>query len=1264
MSNYPPPSSFAGQNYTPPQWPSSSTPSTSIPSSLPHHHFVCPQNHHIIPASHDGAALPGDYNQGSHMANAHLPGLGGPSASGQLPPPPFGFMAPFTPSQFPPPPFPPMPLPPLRYPSIQAPSAPGLVHPTGYHLNEPQTRLAQEGPTPAGSQLASTTSSNPNPDREEGELTDGDDPPSQSRQSEPAPVPSSGDSNDVPEHLKGNGKVRSMRDRLSNFSGAAHPKTSVPSVPFSSSQVAGKGGSNVTSTEGSLEDHSSSRSSGSPYNPALTMPAESPLSNSPGETTTNDATVTHLDRMSNWKPATQLRLQAKGALLSLAPHNIRYNELVGEGIDPCVLRQLYEEVGIKIPTPQPDVDSTPPSSSISSKVGNDAEHESAQEMGDSMVSQNKAAAQQDLGEAVTPPTAAPQAVTGKPMERKEVIARMLAAKKAKTSTPVPLQTEAAKEIAAAPGSGVPEAGETMTLPSREAPAKEKEARVKEKNKAQTELARQRIEQLKKQGLMRSLQKPQSDPTPSEPIDQNSSSSQETPQPTNLPPIQHPLPERPPDPEPSPQSRIPGLFMTEEQEPDATEDMDATPVEHAMDTDTQPRVNQRKRPRASDFDEPIPMPKKSYSNGANYAVAEPARLVIDISDDEFYGDDEIDSMEVDFLVGNVSQDGEAILRSTPTMALDTLPQRPATSLSQGFSTSVTPNGRNYDQEHQEHLRRKDLEIKAMHRRIAELEERKKAKLAASRTQSPRAVDGPVPPANPMTADVATPDHEVLELAEASSQPIDTTSPLPKDPHQLEMMRAKILRKQEIESGIPALDHQIDKSEARLVEVKQEENALVAEIAKGKEGRQQLLHELQALSQELQGVTLGDIELALRQTQNEDIAGPNSHATTHELPPRPNTEQIADAPNPQPPVQDEIGPAIDSALHAKAPIPNSELEKDTIMDDVHEEQMATSSSDSMSSSMDESSDSDSESDDPASVESEASVSQSPAPATVEPEVLDEQTGEIEQEKPVDLDSNNPSLELSQLTNPESQVNTASDEHMDESAPELLERGSRESSVSDAYEPPEPEMTASPAGSTYSPPFSPASPGPVEPTDDSESPSNEAIKASEPLTETDQGLGVYQPRNLARISPLDNERHSVESRTTFTQYESPLKQFKAYRYHPSYVDNVANGYRSLTYSHNIDPMKYLCPFEVAGGICNDRSCEFQHFRDMSLSDDKILVQMGSLREGKTPEEKDEYIAGLKQIINDMRRDKVKDFSTVAAEIAAYRRRFLQDPSRILPL
>lgn len=70
------------------------------------------------------------------------------------------------------------------------------------------------------------------------------------------------------------------------------------------------------------------------------------------------------------------------------------------------------------------------------------------------------------------------------------------------------------------------------------------------------------------------------------------------------------------------------------------------------------------------------------------------------------------------------------------------------------------------------------------------------------------------------------------------------------------------------------------------------------------------------------------------------------------------------------------------------------------------------------------------------------------------------------------------------------------------------------------------------------------------------------------------------------------------------------------------------------------------------------------LTWTDDKVLIQMGSLREGKTPEEADRYLAGLKQIINDMRRDSVKDFISVAREIAAYRRRFLQDPSRILPL
>lgn len=69
-------------------------------------------------------------------------------------------------------------------------------------------------------------------------------------------------------------------------------------------------------------------------------------------------------------------------------------------------------------------------------------------------------------------------------------------------------------------------------------------------------------------------------------------------------------------------------------------------------------------------------------------------------------------------------------------------------------------------------------------------------------------------------------------------------------------------------------------------------------------------------------------------------------------------------------------------------------------------------------------------------------------------------------------------------------------------------------------------------------------------------------------------------------------------YTPYESPLKKFKSYRYHPEYLNEVSQGFRSLTYSHSIDSNKFLCQHETAGDLCNDDSCEGQHFRSMGLS------------------------------------------------------------------
>ncbi|RAH62868.1 hypothetical protein BO85DRAFT_359557 [Aspergillus piperis CBS 112811] len=1242
------------------------------------------QNPSPVPQhAQDGATRPFDYNTDTYNANTRLPGLGVPSAAGPLvPPPPFTFMPPFPSTQFPHPPFPPLQMPPLRYPSIPVPPVHGyepVRHATSdYHMNN-------SIPTPPGPQPAAAANSESDPDREEGELTDREE--SSSTQPRPHnlnPGQGSGQSYDtqMARAMDGNNDFMES-DRTVKPNGTGSLDSHNSHLLAMATVGSAPGYSEMDRGGASPETRLSSRSSGSPYNPAPPISTEPPVSDTapepevptssipqyeadPDKGVSSAASTDPQSIPGSGRSLAQLRVQAQGALLSLAPHNIRYAEFVGEGINPVILRQLYEEVGIKIATPVQGV-STPPSSATSLESDRSSTSQSGEpEQGSHSVLKSDAdqsSASQSKSTELPPDTT-------KPMERKEVIARMLAAKAAKGSgAPGQVQVQATKESSASEDSVLPNADKNAAISSQDS-IKEKETRVKEKNKAQTELARQRIELLKKQGLMRNGQKSQSNSVPpekSQPLINSGTESLSTSTPM---PIQHPLPERPPDPEPNASARIPGLFMTE-QEPENVQ----TPVsaaQGATDAVSQTRINQRKRPRASDFDEPVPIPKKTFNNGVSYAYPEAQRLVIDISDDdEFYGDDEHDNMDVDLPAGKDMQDVEGLLRTyTPTV--DILPQRPATASSQGFSASATPQSlRNNDQEHQEHLRRKDLEIKAMHKRIAELEERKKAKLAASRTQSPRPSDVPEP----------SPPTDKLSPTDVSDTPklpveveVENKSPANIDLTQVESIKVKLLRKQEIEVGIPALDAEIHKSEAKLAEINEEEARLVSEITKGREGRRQLLDELNNLNVELNGLTFDDVEAAIRCAQEKED--------------KENKEAKEDMPQLEAADQQqcsEIEHAISEPTHAASPV-NKEPEDeepshqsvvseevhepdsgngssvvpdDKVMDDVSESSGEVSSSDSTGSAMDESSDSSSDE----SLDEEELPTHTPAPETNTPlesggPAEDGQPEPIEAEAGIHHDL----PERPRTLDAEPRAELHSEQVADEQVIEDQGQASRESSVSDAYEPPEPEETASPADSSYSPPFSPASPEPVDSLEVSTA--DETRQADEPLTRKVQEWDTQQPSAYAQVGILDNPRVPEQSEPKFSPYVSPLKNFKAYRYHPNFTENVSGGYRSLTYSHNIDPMRYLCPFESSGGVCNDRSCEFQHFRDMTLSDDKILVQMGSLREGKTPEEKDEYIAGLKQIINDMRRDKVKDFNTVATEIAAYRRRFLQDPSRVLPL
>ncbi|CAI7603964.1 unnamed protein product [Penicillium glandicola] len=850
---------------------------------------------------------------------------------------------------------------------------------------------------------------------------------------------------------------------------------------------------------------SSAQSARSTYNPPLSVSADANMVHHAMQSQRQDPPVTVPPPQ---KSAAQLRIQAQGALLSLAPHNIRYDELVAEGINPVILKRLYEEVGIKITTSSGQGPPICEKATVIDPVASNGLGPSKPVELAKIAKENHSTTKSDLPvPQPSIPSAPPPTKAGKPLERKELIARMLAEKAAKATSKEASPTGSTKSPPAIP------------TPVDEPRSVQKETSVKEKSKAQTELARQRIEELKRQTLLKTQKLAQANPPPIQ---------LESPTPA----IQHPLPLRPPVPESRHSAGLPGLLMTGlEEEPN--ESRPSEPVQ-VVDLDSTPtsRATQRKRPRASDFDEPVAPPKKHFNPIA--PRFDPAdQLIIAISDDEsLYGDDEDDNMELDS-----SPEQEPVPIVTPTVVKPSvLSIPPATRAS--TSTPQAPSSLS----DQGDIRLKDMEIQAMRRKIAELELRRKSKLAASRTQSPRTLDdsGASSSGGQSNVAVVTSEEDSLKTKPTTITASPNT-PIPVAPvAQLEP---------------PA--------EGAVTEEPLEE-ACAAEVANG---------------------------------------------------------------------------VIDSNAQTSASF----------------------ESDSAGSAMQESDDSSSDSSDSSS-ESEAEPASSPARADADPATVPSFP------EPMEIDSSERSASRSSpsvITHPSA---TSADEYA--SQRHLSEQSQREvSAESDGYEPPEPDTEAQSEGSSYSPPpFSPALSGFVENTAVS-APSFDLTQADEELTSAPQ-VSDPLPRSDLQVGAPGTEASPAISEQRFTPYTSPLRTFKAYRYHPHYTEDVPSGYRSLTYSHNIDSMKYMCPYELAGGVCNDRSCEFQHLRDMTLSEpltlteDKILVQMGSVREGQTEEEKETYLAGLKEIINDLRRDKVKDFDTVASEIAAYRRRFLQDPSRVLSL
>lgn len=525
---------------------------------------------------------------------------------------------------------------------------------------------------------------------------------------------------------------------------------------------------------------------------------------------------------SSGKSPAQIRIMAQGALLSLAPHNIRFSELVKEDIDPNVLKQLYDDIGIKVTSAVSKIDA--------------AKDKSTEPTIDKLESRTAAPEKSQV---------APLGLA-KPLERKDVIARMLAEKAKKKATAVNADSvldATTLRNGSTSASSIEKSADIL----KPQPPTQTPLQTKEKNKALSELARQRIEQLKKMGLKRQQSNSESTGVPLAPA----SSISDTPvvKPETIIPLHHPLPERPPVAPSSPKPSTPQHPESSVSSESRDTNSPSIVENRSMGTSTPFKNSLGKRPRASDFDEPIPESKKHSMND---------RLVIDISEDESLDDGEDIEM---------SEASDPTMNTHHLKADDNIPR--ATISRNASSASGTPQSRASELEI---LRQKNLEIQAMRRRIAEWEEKNSKKTKAV-TPSVTVVDNGSH--SPASASIET--NEIKSRVNADTVQ-DLATPLEKpsfqrlqrspsvqslasmDNSDLDRIRQKLLRKRVIESGLPNLDAELMKYEAKLAEFKREEEILLGEIARSREERKKLGEELESLGMETEGLTLEELRAA--------------------------------------------------------------------------------------------------------------------------------------------------------------------------------------------------------------------------------------------------------------------------------------------------------------------------------------------------------------------------------------------------------------------
>ncbi|KAH7316616.1 hypothetical protein B0I35DRAFT_512522 [Stachybotrys elegans] len=866
--------------------------------------------------------------------------------------------------------------------------------------------------------------------------------------------------------------------------------------------------------------------------------------------------------------------QAKEAITHLWPLHVRYQDYVSEGVDAKILQELFKTMGLDIePSVGPDKrGTTPPSPANAPTQGGAVGTEKSEDASTRATTEGANATGEKPGKGAA-----------QLEERKDRIARLLAAKGTKASSP-----------------SLGEVAQPQNTTAQHPPAKAKAL-------SNTKLLQQK---------MQALLKAREAQAQKESAGQDDSRIQVRESTENNPDAQPSQPESSRDDTTGSQADVGSEQSAEGQK--------ASPIPGLLLSNqggSQP-VRQQKRPVASDLNDLSGPSKRPFGQ-----KRESQPFLIDVSDDEDEMDMEIDSPEQ----GSASRRGPDTPVGKPPPGRDVPVAGDfggAQVSSPGPITTPPPIG-NPNFTGRPDLRSMNKMIEDMKRRIAEAEARKKAKQPQTGSVTPSGLDahshtdsecviGTKPTLGEQTSiakvEMRTSTAQSSSPTIAASELVSISAKLPK----LSEAGTTDIRR----SRSRAASERLTLIEAQRREQLSRLELLRSQVASIEKDLEQSLQEEARLREDVMDDVASDSAVLAEQVESNtgEILGqlsgdaPNLNLSGVEL-------ATSEAKTPTEMNAMELTP---TTLNNAGPLPGASSSEEHVLE---------SRGDALP------------------------VNGHPSPPGLDtPPTTDDHA-------PDEPSHTETATEVANQQSAPMEIEEDSDQApMDESSSsdgeEMDEEDSEESS--DDYEPPE---ATPPQDSPIHPQeLISSNPDPVLPSaSDVDMRDN---MTTSPISHTQASIEGQRVQPMREVVESHDSISLEAARTGLRPYESPLRYFRAYRFHPQFKESIHGGFRSLTYSNKIDARKEVCPDQLTGGVCpRGRNCPFQHLEAMQLSDGQIITQLTEYGSNQK-ELKQKYVNGLRDLLADLRNRKIQDLNEICQGIVDYRARFHGDSSVVLAL